>query len=682
VDQGRHEPTEAGVENFGPFVLMQRIAVGGSAEVYLARPKWGDRPAPRLVVKRLLPVVREQSDFDVLEREARLHQAVQHPNVVKVFGAGMVSDEPYIALEYIEGVDVYRLLRRAEADHRLLPPGLALFIAGCVADALQSIHTATDDQGRPLYIVHRDVNPSNIYLSVDGDVKVGDFGIARASRQRRPGPHPSVELKGKFGYLAPEQVAGEPFDHRADLFALSALLGEMLIGERVFPGNGQLAVLLAIRDADLEPLRAKRASLPEGLLPVLERGLARHPEDRYASAEEFASALVPFASQSVNGQRNELAEWVRWARDSGLLAQQLEGKIRDSVRRMRAVRLANSVGPKPVAPSNPVIREAPVDLVARVRRPGATESTEVSVPKLLEMLATGELARQDEVALMGEAFRPIGEIDELARHLLPSTAATTRQIFEPGVPDYQAMLEDTPLVAVLARLRRDRETGALFVQRHDRERRREIYVNQGKLVHVAASERDELLGEYLIRRGVLERRELEVSLATIAQQGGRLGDTLIARGLVDAVDVFRAIRDLGRDRVAAVCDWRDGLVTFYRGNLPGPVDFPLDLDLASPMMAGVIVASHGSPRALLPDGTTLLAPGPRFHEAEDPRERGTAPSSLLMIPMLLPERVTVDQTLSRLTALRVGRGGRSIAEAEACAALLTAFELGWIRFEI
>jgi serine/threonine-protein kinase len=662
---------------------MRRIAVGGSAEVYLARPKWGDRPAARLVVKRLVPVARQQSDFGLLEREARLHQAVQHPNVVKVFGAGMVRDEPYIALEYIEGVDVYRLLRRAEADHRPLPSRLALYIASCVADALESVHTATDEQGQPLYIVHRDVNPSNIYLSVDGDVKVGDFGIARANRQRRPGPLASAELKGKFGYLAPEQVAGEPFDHRADLFALSAVLGEMLIGERVFPGHGQLAVLLAIRDVNLEPLRAKVHLLPEGLLSVLERGLARDPEHRFASAEQFGRALAPFMGSSADELRVELAEWVRWARDSGLLAQQVEVKVRESVRRMREVRLATSGAPQPVAPSLPVIRpaQASVDLTTRVRRAGSQEISEVSFPTLLEMVATGELLRHDEVALLGEAFRPIGEIDELARHLLPSTAAT-RQLYEPGVPDYQAMLGDTPLITVLARLRRDHETGALFVERHERERRREIYLEQGKLLHVAASERDELLGEYLVRRGVLERAELDASLGTIAQQGGRLGDTLVAHGMVDAVDIFRAIRDLGRDRVAAVCGWRDGVVTFYRGNPPGRIDFPLDLDLSSPMMAGVIMASHGNPRALLPGGATLLAPGPRFHESSDPQERGTAPSSLLMIPMLLPERVTVDQTLSRLTAMRVGRGGRSIAEAEAGAALLTAFELGWVRFEV
>ena len=248
---------------FGPFVLERRIAVGGSAEVFLARPKLGIQPAARLVVKKLLRAAREGGDFDALEREAALHRAVVHRNVVNVFGAGMVGDEPYLAMEYVEGVDLYRLLRRADAEQRKFPPGLAAFIAMRVASALSAVHTAHDNEGNALHIVHRDVTPSNIYLSIDGQIKLGDFGIARFEQRVKPA-QPSVGLKGKFGYLAPEQVAGEPFDHRADLFALTAVFGEMLIGERVFPGSGQLAVLLAIRDVNIGPLRQAASSLPAG----------------------------------------------------------------------------------------------------------------------------------------------------------------------------------------------------------------------------------------------------------------------------------------------------------------------------------------------------------------------------------------------------------------------------------
>src|SRR6186713_3736304 len=173
--QGSHPDAQ---RPFGPFVLERRIAVGGSAEVFLARPKVGVVPAARLVVKRLLPNARERG-FDLLEREAELHRAVVHPNVVTVFGAGMVGEEPYLAMEYVEGVDLYRLLRRADAEQRRFPPGLAAFIALRVASALSAVHTAHDTDGNALNIVHRDVTPSNIYLSIEGQIKLGDFGIAR-----------------------------------------------------------------------------------------------------------------------------------------------------------------------------------------------------------------------------------------------------------------------------------------------------------------------------------------------------------------------------------------------------------------------------------------------------------------------------------------------------------------------
>ncbi|HEU5074911.1 MAG TPA: protein kinase, partial [Polyangiaceae bacterium] len=123
---------------FGPFVLERRLAVGGSAEVFLARPRSGVAPAPRLVVKRLLPELREDDSFSLLEHEARMHQAVVHENVVRIFGAGKVGNEPYLAMEYVDGVDVYGLLRRAEAEQRKIPARLAVFIAYAVARALSS----------------------------------------------------------------------------------------------------------------------------------------------------------------------------------------------------------------------------------------------------------------------------------------------------------------------------------------------------------------------------------------------------------------------------------------------------------------------------------------------------------------------------------------------------------------
>lgn len=673
---------------FGPFVLERRIAVGGSAEVFLARPKIGTQPAAHLVVKRLLRSVREGGEFDALEREAELHRAVKHPNVVDVYGAGMVGEEPYLALEYVDGVDLYRLLRRAESEQRRFPPGLAAHIARQVAEALTAVHGARDHEGNVLHIVHRDVTPSNILLSSDGSIKLGDFGIARFEHRMKPTQNSGGGLKGKFGYLSPEQVAGEPSDHRADLFALTAVFGEMLIGERVFPGSGQLAVLLAIRDVNIEPLRRAAGMLPPGMLAVCERGLARDPDDRYADAGEFARALSAFERPNVAELKKTLAEWVMWAKDSSELAKRIEGQIRDSVQRMQAVRTRSSGAMQAVrSPSQtsvvaarPDAAVAITDSGSRVKRTDGHVLEQVPFAKLIEMIATGDLGGDDEVALLGEDLRPIRDINELARHLLPSTTATTSRIFEPGVPDYQALLRETSMLEVLAHMRQKGETGALFVERSKTmgaSVRKELYLNGGRLLHVASSDREELLGEYLVRRGRLSREQLDAALGSLQKFGGRLGDTLIGLQLVDAVDVFRTIRDQGRDRVAALSTWEEGLVTFYRGTAPTRVEFPLDLDLASPMMAGTILRSKGEPRTLLPEGTKLVVPGPRYEAGKLPRERGAAPASLQYVMTFLADRLGIDAALERLTDYRPGREARAVSPKEAAAALLTAELLGW-----
>ena len=661
---------------FGPFMLERRIAVGGSAEVFLARPKVGTVPAHRLVVKRLLPNSRE-SGFDLLEHEAELHRAVAHPNVVTVFGAGMVGNEPYLAMEYVDGVDLYRLLRRCESEQRRLSTGVAVYIVRSLLSALTAVHQATDKHGNPLRIVHRDVTPSNVYLSIDGGVKLGDFGIARVEQPTQPQAS-AGGLKGKFGYLAPEQVAGESFDHRADLFAAAALFGELLIGERVFPGSGQLAVLLAIRDANIEPLRSASLKFPPGLFEVCERALARDPDARYASAEELSRALEPFERPGVPELKKKLAELVSWARDSSQLARRIEGQIRESVHRMQAVR--TPINPGMLVESRRPTSSA-IEVPSRIRRQQGELLENIGFAKLIEMVATGELSGDDEVALMGSEFRPIREVHELARHLLPSTTATTNRVFEPGAPDYSALLRDTRMLYVLAHLRTREESGALFVQRvmsSGRVSRKEMYLEKGRLHHVASSEREELLGEYLVRRGKLSREDLETALGELARFGGRLGDTLIGLELCDAVDVFRAIRDQGRDRVAALCSWDDGLVSFYRGTAPSRVDFPLDLDLASPMMAGCILAAKGEPRSLLPLGSTPILPGPRAEAAANSQERGTAPASLHLVATFPTESLNIDQALERLMSYRRSNDARIISSKEACAALVSAHALGWI----
>ncbi len=671
------EPRLKGPTAFGPFVLERRLAVGGTAEVFLAHPKVGIAPAPHLVVKRLLPSSGEASRYELLEREAELHRKVRHPNVVAVYGAGLVRGEPYLAMEYVEGLDLYRMLRRLDADSRSLPVELGIFIAAQVAHALEAVHAAKSDDGRLLHLVHRDVTPSNVYLSVKGDVKLGDFGIARIEEEARSS---LGGLKGKFGYLAPEQVSGDPFDHRADLFALAAILGELAIGERVFPGGGQLAVLLAIRDGNIEPLRREATRLPNGLFELCERGLACDPNDRFQSAAAFRAALEPLQDKPREQLIKELAEWVHWAQDQKELAKKLEHKIRTSSQNLQAVRASSSVpelrgmAKHTPPPASPGVNEAP-----KVRRANGEVIDGLTFARLIELIATGELHGYDEVSLLGGDFRKIADVDELARHVLPSTTAVTGRVAGPGAPDYQFILSDQSMLEALALLRSRSETGALFIVRSGsgRSTRKEMYLEQGKLHHVVSSEKNELLGEYLVRRGSLPREKLDRALSQLGRFDGRLGDTLIALGLVNAVDVFRAIRDQGRDRVAALCTWKEGIASFYRGTGPGRVEFPLDLDLASTMMAGVILAHEGNPLRALPPESTRVVPGRRFGETQDSKEIGRAPASLVAVLGRADRRLDLSGLLKALTD---PPEGSPVSIREAAAAVATAKLLGWIEY--
>ena len=593
--RGQPQPLTGGPIRFGPYWLDARIAVGGTAEVYLARPVDPRAEPQRLIVKRLLPhFAGDEEGRTMFEREAALHAAVSHENVVTVFGSGVnEAGEPYLAMEYVDGVDGYRLLRRLKQEGRVLPVGIAVHVTTEVLRALSSVHTAKDAQGRALGIIHRDVTPSNLYLSLEGRVKLGDFGIARSTTRATSRNAASAVLKGKFAYLAPEQVAGEPFDHRADLFSTATVLAEMLLGKPLFPGGGQLAVLLAIRDCRTDAIDELKAALPPGLYDVVKRALSRDPKNRYQTADQFGVALKPFAADARLAERElaSLVKFVHAAPSTDAMA-----AVRESVRQMRAAQIPNTSVPPESAGAFERATGEYGTLPSFVVTGGGTKHGPWSFARLIEACATGQIGRGDKVDYMGRGYAPIDDIEELARHL-PMRTATTNQLSGPGQPDFFDDLAQAPMLAVLLRILEERETGVIFAERSadaaGEASRKELYFVDGRLHHVASSNAHELLGEYLVRRGKLAREELDLALAVLPRYSGRMGDTLISLGLVGPVDIFRAIREQGRDRVADLFLWRTGKVSFYRGQLALHVEFPLDLDLPGLMVAGVEAAHPG-----------------------------------------------------------------------------------------
>lgn len=303
---------------FGPYQLLERIAVGGMAEVYLARSFGVEGFEKKLVIKKIIPDLAANPRFvSMFVHEAKLSVALNHPNVVQVFDLDKAGDDLYMAMEYIHGRDLTQVLRELRRTGQRMPMGLAARIAANVARGLAYAHARTAPDGRPLHIVHRDVSPHNIMIGFEGDVKLVDFGIARlvgetdSSATGRPGG-------GKFAYMSPEQAAGQPLDHRSDVFSLGVVLFEMLAGRRLFADGDPDEKLRAVVECIVPDVRIFNAEVPDGLVKVLERCLVRHPDGRYADAGAMEEDLRAWLFES--GSRQDLGPWVR-----ALFADSLQG---------------------------------------------------------------------------------------------------------------------------------------------------------------------------------------------------------------------------------------------------------------------------------------------------------------------------------------------------------------------
>src|SRR5690242_13411167 len=275
---------------FGRYTLLERLAVGGMAEVFRAKITSSHGFEKILVIKRILPHLAADPNFVAMFiDEAKLTAQLTHPKIVQVLDFGEVRGQYFTALEYVDGFDALGLLRVAAQRRVHVPRVLAAFIVSEVLEALDYAHNARDMEGKPMQIVHRDISPSNIFISKRGDVKLGDFGIAHA--QRRESKTQAGTLKGKYGYMSPEQVIGQPVDGRSDLFGVGVVLAEMLMGRRLFTAPNDLDVLLMVRDGRIDRLDKYCPDLPEPLARIVRRALKKDLRQRYESAAEFHEDL-------------------------------------------------------------------------------------------------------------------------------------------------------------------------------------------------------------------------------------------------------------------------------------------------------------------------------------------------------------------------------------------------------
>jgi len=306
-----------GQQRLGPYVLGERLGLGGMAEVFVAT-----RPGPRgfnkrFAVKRILPELARDPRFVAMFcDEARICASLSHPNIVQVIDFGESDGEVFMALEYVDGLSLARLLRLVAGARRRFPVPVALFIAHEVLRALDFAHSACDEEERSLGIVHRDVSPGNVLIGRTGEVKLGDFGIllsAFVDRRTHPG-----ELKGKVGYMSPEQAMGGTIDVRSDVFALGIVLAEMLLARPLFSGKNEFEILTKIHEADVSNLDKYGHGIPPEVLDVVRAALQRDRNQRYANAAAFALAIQN-ASERLGVPAADHLELVSWLSAVGAL---------------------------------------------------------------------------------------------------------------------------------------------------------------------------------------------------------------------------------------------------------------------------------------------------------------------------------------------------------------------------
>jgi serine/threonine protein kinase len=276
-------------QSFGKYQLLKKLATGGMAEVWLARQAGIEGFHKNVVVKRILPHLAEDREFvEMFRNEALIAARFNHPNIAQIYEFGEANGSYYIAMEFIHGEDLGRVMRKAWGAQQWIARPLALRIVAAACEGLHYAHTRTDDQGRPLRVVHRDISPQNILISFDGSVKLVDFGIAKAADQATLTK--SGAIKGKFAYMAPEQAAGKPLDARADIFAIGLVLYELLTGVRPLKRESELGTLQAALECKIEP-PSMVADVPPELDPVVMQALTKAADDRYRDARQFQVAL-------------------------------------------------------------------------------------------------------------------------------------------------------------------------------------------------------------------------------------------------------------------------------------------------------------------------------------------------------------------------------------------------------
>jgi len=297
------------MDRIGPYLLHQKVARGGMAELFLADYVRRDGFKRKVAVKRILPHLAGNPNFiKMFTREARVAALLQHPNIVQIFDYGKIENIYFIAMEYIDGKNLAEILAALKQG---LPIDKAVFIISQICKGLDYSHTKRDDNtGEPFHIVHRDISPQNLLISYQGEVKISDFGISKARSE--PSLTQAGVVKGKMAYLSPEQALGEPIDQQADIYALGLVFHETLTGKRVYRFSSDIEAIRTIPKMDIEPVKNSVPDVPKELNRIVMKCLEKQKELRYQSSSALYADLAAFKKEfKISFDASDLIDYMR-----------------------------------------------------------------------------------------------------------------------------------------------------------------------------------------------------------------------------------------------------------------------------------------------------------------------------------------------------------------------------------